>query len=1556
MLGSSSPTERKEPLRRSFDSQERKVVLGVCAMAKKTSAKPMQTILQKLVNMGDIEVRVFTDDEILHAPVEHWPLCDALITFFSEGFPLKKAEAYATLRRPFLINDVFAQHVLLDRRKVYAILQEHGIPVPPHIIVNRTLMRRTSAASTDVATSSTDTDAGAGAGQQPGGRGDGSAETVHAETVRRRLSATYIDIQRGSDETGRGDSRGESEAERAGKGTAALPRDTSSAQRGTAAGVGAITGTTTVPRPGSIDGGRMETMTPAAEDEGGQLLGNSGYAVIGSGTNTGMNSPMRAPSPSPSGVSSGHNTSPTASASSGGSGSFVWVDPDAFVEEEDFVELVGEGGRRITKPFVEKPVSGEDHNVNIYYPFHVGGGMKRLFRKVGDRSSEFFPGTGPGSHPDNSRVRRQGSFIYEAFMVTGGVDVKVYTVGPQYAHAEARKSPVVDGKVQRDSGGKEVRFPVLLSPHEKEIARKVSIAFRQRVCGFDLLRCKGKSYVCDVNGWSFVKNSMKYYADTATSLRNIILGAVAPLKLHKLGSERIMSAAGSVGTGGGSGGNMPIVLKKSSSFGNELSLMRLANSDEGKDSPELHARGIQGRGPSHVDTPPCRSGGGFSSSTDDGDVALAARTSSDNMREELRCVLCVVRHGDRTPKQKIKVRVTMAQAPIIDLLMKYGSSKKRKEAKLKSPQQLQELLDVIRSLLDEFMLVNPNRSNSSSGGGGSFGGDSDGSDYSESIMAMRQLERVREVLEQGGHFSGIYRKAQIKPVKWKRILKTSDEYTEMKAIGMEEPSGRAPALADGGKNYDSATNDPDAIYIVSEALLVMKWGGVLTHRGRMQAELYGRNFRHEMYPNFGTDGGGLLRLHSTYRHDLKIYSSDEGRVQMSAAAYAKGLLDLEGDLTPILISLVKKDASMLDAYGKGASEDIMRTKKRLYELMTSSSEDTPPDEEPCLWPMSVEDADENGADAAEDGAGGGAAPTREDRRHKERTSTEDATDPTLMDVILPPVHVADRDFSDLPQWERPGAFPDNIPSRPLDAMASLREKMRLVTKQLKARCAAAAVAGAPGGEPVTSNDQDSSFACASDRGTHIYAASAESSPVVARRGQTGVGAGDRDGAQTSAADASDVGDASPRGSEPYGGETIHLMHERWRKLEHELYKKSSYDISKIPDIYDTIKYDVIHNRHLRLSGMEDAYFVAKTLADTVIPSEYGLDSAEKLMIGSKICAPLLGKLLHDLNLSAFEEVPKNSFLPQSSASKTSPATPTASALLKRSSSMDGLYKAHFYRNGSAGVGGHASGVAAAHLGVPNAHDDDYNMETGPGGDASAASAASASAAAGGGLEDDDAERVKDGDDEHDPDEGDEDDEEEIQHRLDPEFAMDVNTPERHVRTRVYFTSESHIHSLLNVLRFCHLSATPSPSLNAEKQRLCSPEASSQIHSVPELDYLSNIIIRLYENRNAVDENEKFRIDIQVSSGTDDETSFENGDVSAPLTNLDTKDVKRVTSPLINMCSRETSLKQVEELLSPFAMRWKDKDAANKTVARQPSFSVSEKRIFEIHKQMTAKRK
>uniref|UniRef100_A0A673YAX6 Inositol hexakisphosphate and diphosphoinositol-pentakisphosphate kinase n=1 Tax=Salmo trutta TaxID=8032 RepID=A0A673YAX6_SALTR len=275
-------------------------------------------------------------------------------------------------------------------------------------------------------------------------------------------------------------------------------------------------------------------------------------------------------------------------------------DPDRpeecnLVEGEDHVEVNGEV---FPKPFVEKPVSAEDHNVYVYYPTSAGGGSQRLFRKIGSRSSVYSP---------ESCVRKTGSYIYEEFMPTDGTDVKVYTVGPDYAHAEARKSPALDGKVERDSEGKEIRYPVMLSAMEKLVARKVCLAFKQTVCGFDLLRANGHSFVCDVNGFSFVKNSMKYYDDCAKVLGNMVMRELAP-QFH-----------------------IPW-------------------------SIPLEAE----------------------------DIPIVPTTSGTMM--ELRCVIAIIRHGDRTPKQKMKMEVR--HLLFFALFEKYGGYKSGK-LKLKKPKQLQ---------------------------------------------------------------------------------------------------------------------------------------------------------------------------------------------------------------------------------------------------------------------------------------------------------------------------------------------------------------------------------------------------------------------------------------------------------------------------------------------------------------------------------------------------------------------------------------------------------------------------------------------------------------------------------------------------------------------------------------------------------------------------------------------------------------------------------------------------------------------------------------------------
>ncbi|XP_038606042.1 inositol hexakisphosphate and diphosphoinositol-pentakisphosphate kinase 1 isoform X2 [Tachyglossus aculeatus] len=855
---------------------EPQIVVGICAMTKKSKSKPMTQILERLCRFDYLTVVILGEDIILNEPVENWPACDCLISFHSKGFPLDKAVAYSRLRNPFLINDLAMQYYIQDRREVYRILQEEGIDLPRYAVLNR-------------------------------------------------------------------------------------------------------------------DPSRPEECS--------------------------------------------------------------------LVEEEDQVEV---NGAVFPKPFVEKPVSAEDHNVYIYYPSTAGGGSQRLFRKIGSRSSVYSP---------ESSVRKTGSYIYEEFMPTDGTDVKVYTVGPDYAHAEARKSPALDGKVERDSEGKEIRYPVMLTAMEKLVARKVCMAFKQTVCGFDLLRANGHSFVCDVNGFSFVKNSMKYYDDCAKILGNIIMRELAP----------------------------------------------------------------------QFQIP-------WSIPTEAEDIPIVPTTSGTMM--ELRCVIAIIRHGDRTPKQKMKMEVTHPR--FFALFEKHGGYKTGK-LKLKRPEQLQEVLDIARLLLGEL-------------------GAESGSEIEERAS---KLDQLKTVLEMYGHFSGINRKVQL----------TYNPHGAKVPGNGQGPRGPAPSL-----------------------LLVLKWGGELTPTGRVQAEELGRAFRC-MYPGgqgdyAGFPGCGLLRLHSTYRHDLKIYASDEGRVQMTAASFAKGLLALEGELTPILVQMVKSANmnGLLDSDGDSLSSCQHRVKARLHSILQQDAPFSPQDYERL-------------------------APTGSLSLLKS------------MAAIGNPVEICDKVF----------ALIENL------------------TQQIQER----------------------------------------------------------------------LEDPKAADLQLYHSETLELMLQRWSKLERDFRLKSGrYDISKIPDIYDCVKYDVQHNAGLGLRGTAELLRLSKALADVVIPQEYGISREEKLEIAVGFCLPLLRKILLDLQRT---------------------------------------------------------------------HED------------------------------------------------------ESVNKLHPLYSRGVLSPGRHVRTRLYFTSESHVHSLLSVFRYGGLL---DESQDAQWQR-----ALSYLSAISELNYMTQIVIMLYEdNTRDPSSEERFHVELHFSPG------------------------------------------------------------------------------------------
>lgn len=237
---------------------------------------------------------------------------------------------------------------------------------------------------------------------------------------------------------------------------------------------------------------------------------------------------------------------------------------------------------------------------------------------------------------------------------------------------------------------------------------------------------------------------------------------------------------------------------------------------------------------------------GASSLADVDDMSLGKDSLQPTThQEELRCVITIVRHGDRTPKQKLKGNMKGEH------FLRYfhdHTKKVKKDLKIKAKKDMVQFLETVKRLISDM--------------------EAEGADKNRD--ALYKARHIRDILTRW-KFSGLNRKLQMKPRSW------NEE---------ETPDG------------DTATK-------CSELQLIVKWGGDLTKLGEKQAVQLGNRLRDELYPS--NKDGGILRLHSTFRHDLKIKTSDEGRVMKTAAAFAKGMLELEGDIPPILVSLVHKE-------------------------------------------------------------------------------------------------------------------------------------------------------------------------------------------------------------------------------------------------------------------------------------------------------------------------------------------------------------------------------------------------------------------------------------------------------------------------------------------------------------------------------------------------------------------------------------------------------------------------------------------------------------------------
>jgi inositol-hexakisphosphate/diphosphoinositol-pentakisphosphate 1-kinase len=752
-------------------------IIGVCALDVKARSKPSRNILNRLISKGEFEVVVFGDKVILDEDIENWPICDFLISFYSEGFPLDKAIAYVRARKPFCVNDVPMQKILWDRRICLMILDKINVPTPKRLEVNR----------------------------------DGGPSIVTPEMAQHLKETTGVVLE------------------------------------------GPANGT------------------------GGQCR------------------------------------------------------PPRKVELLDDGDTLSVDGSLLAKPFVEKPISGEDHNICIYYPKSQGGGARKLFRKIGNKSSEWVEGmTVPRAilEPDSS-------YIYEKFMrVDNSEDVKAYTVGPSFCHAETRKSPVVDGLVRRNTHGKEIRYVTSLSKEEAAMASRIAISFGQRVCGFDLLRAEGKSYVIDVNGWSFVKDNDEYYDQCARIMKDMFIREKR--KLLGTPNSAITSPPSSDGS------IIPPVNRKDSGLkeNHRSTLQQLLS--KSPSIKNLHVHHYKKTDPSSTDvssaptprtTPPGADKGlelppipstpalpppvvglptGSVPSTTPSTVPSTPAPGSTANGEmlpppapkhtwKLKGMVSVIRHADRTPKQKYKF--TFHTEPFIELLKGH-----EEEVLLTGEAALDSVIAAVDVALRQ------------------------------GIEDREKLRTLRNVLAKKGGWAGT--KVQIKPMFRKpkpgELLAMNvpgfndaeprnTKVAELKKSeeGEDAVLGRSPTRQDSlsGITLSRITAAENSL-VLDKLQLIVKWGGEPTHSARYQSQELGENMRND-----------LLLMNREVLDEVHVFSSSERRVTTSAQIWAAAFTD-QKELPPDFIT-IRKD--LLDD-SNAAKDEMDKVKKKLKTLLRQGEE------------------------------------------------------------------------------------------------------------------------------------------------------------------------------------------------------------------------------------------------------------------------------------------------------------------------------------------------------------------------------------------------------------------------------------------------------------------------------------------------------------------------------------------------------------------------------------------------------------------------------------------